>query len=285
MDSDPDSFKEYLGQLQSPLSHKNLLSNPELDLDEDDLKDFADDLFQELKVQVADRDEILNYPIPKTPEANASPLFNEVEDVPFKLGSFFPKDADKMRLKKWQRFVQALRAKTEADWAGLYVVVERDQWATKLSKDLPDKFLLKVAYSGKPSPAIVEFNSESLSNDYVLQSVNEKKLTLIDDMKAYREMGGQYLDVDPMVQSELCFPILFQGRVVGLIDLEGFYKHQFTSRDLVWCTLVALELAAEFGSNEEKLKKSKLVTHIATAGFASLGTLNLADLFKKIFGG
>ena len=90
------------------------------------------------------------------------------------------------------------------------------------------RYLVKLAYVGRPSRAIFPLNSlfHTISNNSWVAMEGRPKL--IQDVAAY---DGPYYACDGDVQSELCAPILGDdGAVLGIIDAESFQKGHFDAQ-------------------------------------------------------
>jgi len=90
------------------------------------------------------------------------------------------------------------------------------------------RYLLKLAYVGRPSRAIFPLNElfhDISNNSWVAMEARPK---LIQDVAAY---DGPYYACDGDVQSELCAPIVdpASDAVLGIIDAESFQKAHFNA--------------------------------------------------------
>ncbi len=221
--------------------------NPFSDISEEDLLEEMQEFWQELsglqtRVPKLESDELWTFPVPLIAEDGSCSLPNQLEKVPFDLRAVFD-PADHERIARLKGLIRALKDKSEADWAGIYQFIEKKHWNRSLPADWPDRFLVKLAYDGKPSRAIfpVVEDFEKKSNN--VRSFMKQKVILIEDMKEHIERGGAYYECDSLVQSELCFPVIEDGRAIGLIDLEGFQKNQFGPRDLAYTAVAAAFMA------------------------------------------
>jgi L-methionine (R)-S-oxide reductase len=183
---------------------------------------------------------LTTYPIPKLSPEGVCSLPMEMEEKEFDLTPFFTRSVN-TDLQPLYSVTTWLKEASEADWAGVYGIYDGPH-VPALGEDHPP-ILLKLAYDGKPSRGWFPISADFAKRSNNVTSVLQGKVILINDVKAHLAAGGSYYECDPLVQSELCFPIYHEGRSVGLIDLEGLRKNQFNEKDVWLATLAAEKLA------------------------------------------
>lgn len=177
------------------------------------------------------------YPVPKLGENGACSLVDELADAPYDLSPWFGgrTAAAHRALTDLSALLDSTNHQIGADWLGIYAV--------RGSGD--DARLVKLAYRGRPSRAefpLTEAFAEVSNNSRVGLSGWG---VVIDDVAAWRALGGSYYTCDPAVQSEVCLPVLdAEGRVLGIIDAEAGAPGYFDAGRLDWLAALALVLAA-----------------------------------------
>lgn len=159
--------------------------------------------------------------VPKVAEGGGCSLVNEKEDKPYDLAVLLGKnDAVTAALWKMNGFVVELNQEICADWVGIYRRVKKEDGA---------EVLLKVAYLGAISraefPLTEEFAAHSNNSTVGLSG----KPVLVQSVNDY---DGPYYQCDPSVQSEYCSPVLKDGVVEGIIDVESF-KTEFFDQEKI----------------------------------------------------
>ncbi|MBI3145000.1 MAG: GAF domain-containing protein [Pseudogulbenkiania sp.] len=185
----------------------------------------------------APRVDLFRYPVPLLSEDGACSLVDELAAEPYDLSPLFGGESVEARtaLNDLNALVDSTNSRVGADWLGIYRVIGSKEQAK----------LVKLAYRGGPSRA--EF---PLTESFAAGSNNSRVgLTgwgvVIDDVAAWRDMGGSYYECDPKVKSEVCLPVLNEeGEVLGIIDAESADAGFFTPERQVWLTALALVLAA-----------------------------------------
>lgn len=165
-----------------------------------------------------------------------------------------------LRLLHLNRLVNLIYSLTQADWIGIYRVIQADN----------ELGLLKEAYLGEPSRAIFP-----LTQEFTLKSTNSwvglnGRLRSISNTRV-RDEGVSYYECSGSVQSEICIPILKhinnnnnnnndnnnnnnnEWKVVGIIDLESWNVNHFTPQMII----DVLEVGYSLGNLEEYLNVPK----------------------------
>src|SRR3989344_6572213 len=166
-------------------------------------------------VSLADeeRKQLYTYPIPKISEDGTCTLPDQLEDEPYDVSRKFNDDRKMMFIKK---IVELLKEQTASEWAGIYKKI--------------DDSLVKLYSIGSPSRP--EF---PLTNDFAKTSNNSTvgitgKAIVVNDVEAHVEQGKAYYNCDSKVKPELCLPIIIDGKVWGVIDLEAFNKKHYSDQ-------------------------------------------------------
>ncbi len=170
-----------------------------------------------------ERKQLYTYPIPKISEDGSCTLPDQLEDEPYDVSRKFNDDRKMVFIKK---IVELLKEQTASEWAGIY-------------KKINDK-LVKLYYIEAPSRP--EF---PLTEDFAKISNNSKvgmsgKAILVNDVEAHVEQGKAYYNCDNKVKSELCLPILVNGKVWGIIDLEAFNKKHYSDQRIFRAAMIAV---------------------------------------------
>ncbi len=229
---DPDSWLPLISQLPDTF---------EFSEQPDYLEDSLDTLESALhEPQIPQKKNLLAYAVPKLSEGGVCSLPVQMEEGEFSLEPFF-EGLTTAELAPLYSVAAWLKEVTEADWAGVYGVYDGPHLSV-MGEDHPP-VLLKVAYDGKPSRPWFPLSSKFAERSNNVRAVLSENILLVDDVKAHLAGGGSYYECDPLVQSELCFPLVHQGKMVGLIDLEGLFKHQFKEKD-IWLTGLAAQKLA-----------------------------------------
>ena len=211
-----------------------------------------------LPADAAALDTLYRYRVPVTTDDGACAASKDLAPEPFDLG------AELLGASNWaavaashpvtttlQRLgglVKALAERVQVDWLGVYrlqtaadgcVLMRlgaqaagafaahgwgRGEGGRRL-RALRRRYLVKLAYVGRPSRAIFPLNElfHDISNNSWVAMEGRPKL--IQDVGSY---DGPYYACDGDVQSELCVPILDSaGTVLGIIDAESFNKAHF----------------------------------------------------------
>lgn len=183
---------------------------------------------------------LLSYPVPKLSPEGVSALPVKLEEREFELAPFFD-NLHRNQLEPLYLLATWLKEATESDGVSIYGVYDGPQLAA-LEGDLPP-VLLKVAHDGQPSRAWLPLSQKFAARSNEVKAAVSGEALLDNDVKAHLSAGGgSYYESDPLVQSELCFPLMEAGRLVGLVDLEGRHRGQFQEKDLWLTSLVASRL-------------------------------------------
>jgi L-methionine (R)-S-oxide reductase len=161
------------------------------------------------------------------------------------------------RLLYLRHVVRQLNAVVQADWIGIYRMVEADG----------EPALLKEAYLGEHSRAVfpvTEAFAKKSTNSWVGLTGNVR---IIEDTNV-RESGVSYYECSNKVQSEICVPIYgapsvsasiassssaTESPVIGIIDLESWGLHHFTEAKVLQVIRTAFEVgASNFGFNHSR---------------------------------
>lgn len=181
------------------------------------------------------------YPVPLLGPDGSCSLIDELAEEPYDLSWVFGGETDEARhwLRNFAALVESVNHKIAADWLGIYLAVGSGA----------DRKLVKLAYTGLPSRAefpLTEAFAEISNNSRVGMTGWG---VVIEDIVAWREMGGGYYECDPKVRSEVCLPILDQeGRVLGILDAESSETGYFTPERQAWLAAMALVLATPFAA-------------------------------------
>jgi len=204
---------------------------------------------------------LYRYRVPVTTDDGACAASKELAPEPFDLGRELFGTSDwaaeaaahptTATLQRLTLLVQELAKRTQVDWLGVYRLRQRPDGyrargaAPPTPRQVPafltllgtpssrshlsrSRYLLKLAYVGRPSRAVFPLNElfhDISNNSWVAMEARPK---LIQDVAAY---DGPYYACDGDVQSELCAPIVdpASGAVLGIIDAESFRKAHFTA--------------------------------------------------------
>lgn len=241
MESDSFNIESVLSSYEDRFSHKISI---------DRLVEFWDDLDSQTSRFVPTEGSVplVSYPVPIVSDDGTCSLHAEFQKEPFVVNRFLPQST--MSLYKYYDFVVSELANvTESDWAGLYLRVSNQSWDSRLLNELDtlsknsESLLIKVAYRGKPSRAIFPIHKDFVAKSNNVNALWNNKIILIKDVKQHAAQGGSYYQCDPVVQSELCIPVTWENKVIGLIDLEGFHKDQFSERDIGYALVAAQFIA------------------------------------------
>ena len=204
--------------------------------------------------------DVFSYRVPVSLEDGACSASKDLDPTPFDLASFLSISSDASlrsraseSLSRLYWLVGQLMTRTRVDWLGVYALVRPASPA--------EPFLVKLAYSGRPSRAIFPLNDlyKSISNNS--WSTMEGKPRLIQAVRTY---DGPYYACDANVNSELCVPLLdSEGRVVGLVDAEAFGENHFTPERVVEILAACsdLGLAHEAFFKPINIHNSSIQTH------------------------
>lgn len=149
------------------------------------------------------------------------------------------------RLLYLKHVVSELNHIIQADWIGIYRLVDADGGVPSL---------LKEAYQGEPSRAVfpvTEAFATKSTNSWVALTGNVR---LIDNIHA-RDSSVSYYECSGKVQSELCVPIYQhatsssdsgggKSKVIGIIDLESWKVAHFNAAKVLQVIQTAFEVGA-----------------------------------------
>jgi L-methionine (R)-S-oxide reductase len=202
---------------------------------EDDVERAVRDLLEAMgeKVAIDDESSLYTYTVPMLTEDGSCSIVDQLAPVPYDLGAVLGGRSEQTtrRLALLERLVERAQETTAADWVGIY---QRRTNAAGL------EVLVKVSYVGKPSRA--EF---PLTREFAQRSTNSTvgltgRATVIDDVSKHVESGGGFYVCDDGVQSEACVPILRDGEVAGIVDVEARPRAFFGAERLAVVAALAI---------------------------------------------
>ncbi len=138
-----------------------------------------------------------------------------------------------LRLARLNAIAEALHAETRSDWTGIYRRVKRAEASDALRKE---------AYRGRPSRALFPLTEEFARQSNNSTAALTLRAIVVEDVDEHVRAGRPYYECDAEVRSELCLPIVSDGRAIGLLDLESFAPRAFGRDATLAASLVALTL-------------------------------------------
>jgi len=180
--------------------------------------------------------DLFRFPVPELSADGSCSLVEQLAAQPYDLSVWFDGESPEAHaaLRNLAALVESVNRQIAADWLGIYAVRGVEQ----------DARLVKMSYQGRPSRA--EF---PLTEAFAAHSNNSRVGlsgwgAVIDDVAAWRDLGGGYYSCDPAVQSEVCLPVVdAEGRVLGIVDAEASSKAFFHPERLAWLAALAAVLA------------------------------------------
>lgn len=213
------------------------------------LESFHNSLNQVMNLELGQRsaeqwEEFFTYRVPLLGPGGACSLQGELAPDPFDLRPVLglagqnPEQlhshTETRRLAILRRTCRLLARATQADWTGIYQVVESEQG--------PE--LVKMAYQGRASRARFPLNEQFAQMSNNSKAALSKRGVLVEDVAEHLAEGKPYYECDPRVKSELCLPLVHHGRTLGLIDVESFKAHHFTLERRLMAVLAGLHLVS-----------------------------------------
>ena len=178
---------------------------------------------EEASLNEEEKQKLYVYKIPKVSEDGTCTLPDELQDEPYDVRKKFENDSEMIFTKK---IVELLKEQTASEWAGIYKKIGND--------------LIKLYYLGTASRP--EF---PLSDEFAKISNNSKvgmtgKAIIVNDVEEHVKQGKSYYSCDNKVKSELCLPILKDGKIWGIIDMEAFNKKHFSDQRIFRVAMIGL---------------------------------------------
>jgi L-methionine (R)-S-oxide reductase len=189
------------------------------------------------KVEIGDESSLYTYTVPMLTEDGSCSIVDQLAPVPYDLAPILGGRSEQTtrRLALLERLVERAQETTAADWVGVYQRRAGPQGA---------EVLVKVSYVGRASRA--EF---PLTREFAQRSTNSTvgltgRAIVIDDVSRHVEAGGGFYVCDDGVQSEACLPILGDGGVAGIVDVEAKPRSFFGAERLAVVAALAIVSAA-----------------------------------------
>ncbi|MBZ5534439.1 MAG: SpoIIE family protein phosphatase [Acidobacteriia bacterium] len=158
-------------------------------------------------------------------------------------------------------------------------VVDYQIFAIFLLEEKTQEFFIRFAIGH--SPEVVDHLRIKIGEGLIGSSAAERRVLLVGDVSK----DPRYIKAYETVKSELAVPLIAQGRVIGVLDIESPKPHFFSSYHSHVFELLGSQIATAIENArlyERTRKQAEMLSTLNSISEQMIAILNLESLLKKV---